>query len=97
MKRKAVLLLTSMVMAAVLLGGCGKDKEEDSTSLLDDIQEETEAPEEVEATVETEEETEEVVEEDPEGMYRSELTNEWIDESLKDQRSEERRVGKECM
>ncbi len=86
MKRKAVLLLTSVVMAAVLLGGCGKDKEEDSSSLLDDIQEETEVPEEVEATVETEEETEEVVEEDPEGMYRSELTNEWIDESLKDQR-----------
>ena len=85
MKRKSVLFLTSVVLAAMLLGGCGKDEEKDSASVLDDVSEETvevEESEVVEAETEETEETEEI----PEGMYRSELTNEWIDESLKDQR-----------
>jgi len=82
MKRKSVLLLTSALLAAMVLGGCGK-KEEEETSILDDIKEET-----VEVEIEEPEETEEVVEEEEnhDGMYRSELTNEWIDESLKNQR-----------
>lgn len=42
--------------------------------------------EEVNVTIATEETVETVVEENHDGMYRSELTNEWIDESLKDQR-----------
>lgn len=82
MKRKSVLLLTSMLFAALMLGGCGKKAEEESASMLDDIKEET-----VEAQIEEEETKEtEVVEENHDGMYRSELTNEWIDESLKNQR-----------
>lgn len=80
MKRKSVLLLTSALLAAMVLGGCGKKEEQEQTSMLDDIMEET-AEAEVE---ETEAEPEE--EENHDGMYRSELTNEWIDESLKDQR-----------
>lgn len=84
MKRKTVMLLTSVLVAAMLLGGCGKKEENNNdVSLLEDIKEESVevAPEEAE------EESEEVVEEENrEGMYRSELTNEWIDESLKDQR-----------
>jgi len=71
-----------MLLMALTLGGCGKKEEEsqDNTSMLDDMEEE-----EVEAVVEETEETE-VEEESHEGMYRSEITNEWIDESLKDQR-----------
>ena len=41
MKRKSVLFLTSVVLAAMLLGGCGKDEEKDSASVLDDVSEET--------------------------------------------------------
>ena len=85
MKRKSVLLLTSVVLAAMLLGGCGKEDESANASILDDIEEETVEAEEPEVVEETETEAEEE-EEIPEGMYRSELTNEWIDESLKNQR-----------
>ena len=84
MKRKSVLLLTSALLVTMLLGGCGKKEEEPSISMVDDIKEEVveEEPEEV-----VEEEPEEVVEEENhDGMYQSELTNEWIDESLKNQR-----------
>ena len=83
MKRKSVLLLTSALLAAMVLGGCGKKEEEDA-SILDDIKEETVEMEIEEETEETEEEVGE--EENHDGMYRSELTNEWIDESLKNQR-----------
>lgn len=83
MKRKSVLLLTSALLAAMVLGGCGKKEEEDA-SILDDIKEETVEMEIEEQTEETEEEV--VEEENHDGMYRSELTNEWIDESLKNQR-----------
>lgn len=83
MKRKAVLFFVSALVAAMLLGGCGKKEEEtkESSSMLEDIKEET-----VEVEEEVEEETEETEEENHDGMYQSELTNEWIDESLKDQR-----------
>lgn len=81
MKRKSVLLLTSVLAAAMLLGGCGKKEEDESASMLEDIKEET-----VEVVEEEPEEPEVEEEENHDGMYRSELTNEWIDESLKDQR-----------
>lgn len=83
MKRKTVLLLTSALVTAMLLGGCGKKEEEANASMLDDIKEETVV---VEKEVEEEPEEEAEPEENHDGMYRSELTNEWIDESLKDQR-----------
>ena len=89
MKKKSLALFLVMTMAAASMTGCGDKKaaEEPATEVnFADIAGETpaetiEAPEE---EVSTEEET--VVEESREGMYRSELTNEWIDESLKDQR-----------
>lgn len=61
------------------LTACGKDKTSENAS----------APVDTETIAEAETETEEVQTEEEEfreGMYRSELTNEWIDESLKNQR-----------
>ncbi len=78
MKRKLLTFLLACSMSLALCA-CGGAKEEA-------------APEEepaVEDTVEEEPEEEAVAEEPEEvkeGFYRSELTNEWIDESLKDQR-----------
>lgn len=75
MKKRLVALLTLMAMSVSLVA-CGGDETEDNT---------VEATEDVAAGEEGEgeAEAEEVL---PEGMYRSELTNELIDESLKDQR-----------
>lgn len=82
MKRRA-LALTAVLTAAMLLSACGSKKEAAPTAPVvtaEPIPVEKEA-EETAAETETE-----PVEESREGMYRSELTNEWIDESLKDQR-----------
>jgi len=84
-KRKvAVLILLSVMACAMVLTGCKKKNKKDK--------EETQKAEPVIQVV-TEEKQEEtpVVEEAPaeesrEGMYRSELTNEWTDEALKNQR-----------
>ncbi len=69
------------------LTGCSGSSEEESQVTSVDL---TEVMEEEEAAAEPddEEEEEEAVEEEEshEGMYRSELTNEWIDEALKEQR-----------
>jgi hypothetical protein len=65
-----------MAVAALSLSGCGK-------------KEEAQEPEVVQVEPEAEVEEEEPVEEEevaPEGMVRSELTNEWISEELADQR-----------
>ena len=76
MKKKVFALLLSTVLAFGMLSGCG-DSEETITS-------EPEASEVVEA------ESESIAEEEPEvippNSYRSELTNEWIDNSLQNQR-----------
>ena len=89
MKKKSLALFLVMAMAAASMTGCGDKKaaEEPATEVnFADIAGNT--PEETtEASAEetaTEEATAE--EETREGMYRSELTNEWIDESLKNQR-----------
>lgn len=79
MKRKSLVLMLSLALVCSALTGCGA-KEETATNELQVIEtdtEETEAPAE---------EVAEVPEETREGMYRSELTNEWIDEALKGQR-----------
>lgn len=87
-KRSIMFLLTAMIVTSLSLSACGKDKKEEAKS---DAQES--AP--VIEVVTTEEPTVTVTEEEPvidedaeyiEGMYRSELTNEWIDEAIKDQR-----------
>lgn len=84
MKHRRILLWVTLSMMFAL-AGCGKKQEnidtEDKTAeptveIVTDSQETDVQPEEM---PDTEEETRE-------GMYRSELTNEWIDESLKNQR-----------
>ena len=71
-------MLTALAMAASM-AACG-DKKTDETAADSTEVAMTEAGTE---STEAETESEEVL---PEGMYRSELTNELIDESLKNQR-----------
>lgn len=78
MKKRAIALLTLLAVSMNLVAcGDSKAKEDTVENPTEDVAEEstTEASEASEA--------EEVL---PEGMYRSELTNELIDESLKNQR-----------
>ena len=74
MKKHVVrtIVLMAGLLLLVLAAACGKKKEE-TKAVAEEKKEEPEVVEEVEET-------------DPVGMYRSELTNEWIDESLRDQR-----------
>lgn len=79
MKRLQVLLLVAL-SSSLLLFGCGKEAEETAQPIVEPI---------VEAQPTSEEEDEEEVEEaeDPdtppaEGMVRSRLTNEWVDEDV---------------
>lgn len=86
MKRKHILLLVALA-ASLMLTACGnKDSTEVSTPTEDSTWETLPTTPAKDTEAEPEEEPEEVVEESHEGMYRSELTNEWIDEALKDQR-----------
>lgn len=90
MKRKNLWALMMLSVAALSFTGCG-DQEQAQAPVeeveFDSIAENVAGNKQEEATEEasTEEQTE-VEEENHEGMYRSELTNEWIDESLKNQR-----------
>lgn len=84
--KKGVALFMAIALAAGTMTACGSsssDKEPATEIDFNDISdnEPTQAETEEPATEETVAE-----EESREGMYRSELTNEWIDESLKDQR-----------
>lgn len=96
-RNKGIALLIVFTMAAASMTGCGnKDeaaKEEPATEI--DFADLTgggsdnsgsNEPAETPATEETPTEQAPAEEESREGMYRSELTNEWIDESLKNQR-----------
>lgn len=76
--KKRTLLLLAMLAVSVTLSACGDSKEEETDNTGTVPAENTEVAEE-----ESESEEEENL---PEGKYRSELTNELIDESLKDQR-----------
>lgn len=84
MKHRRILLWVTL-SAMLALAGCGKKQEsidtEDSTSepTVEIVTDEQETDVQPDEATDTEEETRE-------GMYRSELTNEWIDESLKNQR-----------
>lgn len=86
MKKK---VLAAVLIAMAILTGCGEKEEEPSTSsAIQDVEPvdlSTQTPEE-ESSEEEPEEAEPEPEETREGMYRSELTNEWIDEALKNQR-----------
>lgn len=88
MKKKAM-LMAGILAACMVVSGCGNKPESVPTVIVPetipvetvvDIPESS-ATESTEAPVETA-----PVEENHDGMYRSELSNEWIDESLKDQR-----------
>lgn len=76
MKKRLMAVLTLLAMS-VSLAACGGDDTEEAAGedVANDVV--------VESSTEGSEEEEEVL---PEGMYRSELTNELIDESLKNQR-----------
>ena len=83
MKKRLTLILLTLSLAGLLsLTGCGKGDQEATSDNTFSTEDEVTA-DEAEDTEDTEEEAEEVA---PEGMYRSELTNEWISEDLKDQR-----------
>lgn len=81
--RKHVLLVLLAVSVGLLAVGCGKKEAEVSAEPSEDFSTEAEVIEEEAPVEETEEVEEEVA---PEGMYRSELTNEWISEDLMEQR-----------
>lgn len=75
MKKRIIILLMALT-ASVSLMACGKDKEPEAPKVLE--------PETEVSDAGTEDTTENEVL--PEGKYRSELTNELIDDSLKNQR-----------
>ena len=85
--RKRMEKLCLLLALGVVLAGCGK-KEDAVETVEPSTQEESFNTEEevVDSEPEAEEATEPVEEETREGMFRSEITNEWIDESLWGQR-----------
>ena len=82
MKKRTLTLLTILALS-LSLTACGKDEPASDTSAADTTNTDQNVVADVDVAPATEEPT---TEESHEGMYRSELTNEWIDESLKDQR-----------
>lgn len=89
MKNKLRIVITVMcifiMMVCGMLTGCSKTEENPPEEKVKPGTNWEAIPEET-PTPEPEEVPEEEVEETVEGCYRSELTNEWIDEGLKDQR-----------
>lgn len=81
MKKRVLAAFMCALLAVSMAAGCGKKEEASDANVVDMIKEE--APEE---EIVEESEEEEVEEENHDGQYRSEITNEWIDESLRDQR-----------
>lgn len=85
MNKKKAGLLIGLTVAALTFTGCGEKEEKEVAKVEFSSIAEVATPEETTEAPETVE-TEVVEEESHEGMYRSELTNEWIDESLENQR-----------
>lgn len=83
--KKGMALFMAMALATAAMTACGNNSNNDEPATEIDF---NDISNNSGTEAETEETTTEVSseEESREGMYRSELTNEWIDESLKDQR-----------
>ncbi|MBD5451117.1 MAG: DUF3048 domain-containing protein [Lachnospiraceae bacterium] len=82
--KKGVALLMAVTLAAATMTACGNKNngEEPATEIdFNDVSDNQQQEQ-----TKTEIESQEPEEETREGMYRSEITNEWIDEGLKDQR-----------
>ena len=86
MKRRVLALFIAAVTAATMMMGCGEEEKTPDVPTVQDTVVDLGSSEEEEAPAEEEEAPAEEEEEVREGYYRSELTNEWIDESLKNQR-----------
>ena len=88
MRKKLLSLLMAATMASLTLAGCGETEKTSSPVIIEPEiikpSEESVAPESSETQVESSVEIE--VEENHDNEYRSELTNEWIDIDLEDQR-----------
>ena len=88
LNKKSLTIFLAMTLAMASLSGCGKDDSSNSDVNFADIAG-TNQPQQTQEQPSVDETTEEIetpVEETREGMYRSEITNEWIDESLQNQR-----------
>lgn len=82
--KKSIALLMAVTLAATAMTACGNKNNNEEPATEIDFNDVSDNKTETETKTETT--PEEPVEETREGMYRSEITNEWIDESLKDQR-----------
>ena len=85
MKKKTLLLFLSAALACTMLTGCGGSSDDAAAPTVTDVSE-GENTEEADEPTDAAGEEASAEEETREGMYRSELTNEWIDESLQNQR-----------
>ena len=81
--RKRLLWILLALTVGICTTGCGKKDAEEASA---PAEEEFSTEDEIIAEEPEEEPEEEEPEVAPEGMYRSELTNEWISEDLKEQR-----------
>lgn len=79
MKRLQILFLVAL-SSSLLLSGCGKDAEDAATTIVEPIIEAQTEPEE--ESEDTEEGTEDLDTPPAEGMVRSRITNEWVDEAV---------------
>ena len=101
MKRKSIALLLSVALACMAFVGCGKadDTTTDYEPVAETIVTDTESttgdvdltagaqlPSQSSGDASSDAAAEPEIEENHDGMYRSELTNEWIDETIKNQR-----------
>lgn len=82
--KKGMALFMAVTLAVAAMTACGSSSNNDEPATEIDFNDISNLEDGTETEETTSEEATE--EESREGMYRSELTNEWIDESLKDQR-----------
>lgn len=84
MKKQTLAILLSTVLVCSMFTGCGDSSEVGASVATEETTAGTEETQET--TTETATTETEIIEENHDGMYRSELTNEWIDEALQNQR-----------